>query len=174
MYTLDIVLKIFITAITGYVVLNAMFHFHFSIDRILLLAFVMLMIISICYLETNKVFEVILTTSLLIIIFIILKICSIIKKRHGYFLFNTCKKDYHDVNENLKKLAKTLEIDETAIHYNIKKPYLIVFDQVAYKPIKKLMASLDKIYVKKSRKLAMYHYWSVVIYLILVTIIWRF
>lgn len=174
MYTLDIILKIFITAITGYVVLNTIFRFHFSLDRILLLAFTGLVIISICYLETNKVFEVILTTCLIIIIFIILKICSIIKKRHGYFLFNTYKKDYFEVKNQLENLAETLEIDKSVINYNIKKPYLIIFNQVDYKTIKKLAGKLDKVFVKKPKKITMYHYWSVVIYLILVAIIWRF
>ena len=172
--TLDLILKVLLTAILGYVALNTFFKFHFSIDRIIFLLMVMVTLISIFFLDTLLYLEIAITVASAIVVAGILKIITIKKKRHGYLLFNTFKKQYDDVSKDITELADEFNIARKNINYNRRRPWLVCIKDVELKKADKLIKKLDNIYTHKPKSLTMYNYWTVIVFLTLMASIWRF
>jgi|AntAceMinimDraft_18_1070375.scaffolds.fasta_scaffold00117_24 hypothetical protein len=172
--TLDLILKIFLTASLGYITLNTFLRFHFSIDRIYALFMGSILITAVIYLDTKLYFEIGLTIGIIFIVCALLKFISIKKKRHGTFLFNTYKKQYKELKSDITSLTEVLEIDNKNINYNQRKPWLVVIKDVELKKANELFKKLDNTYTHKPKKLTMYNYWFVIIFLTLMVILWRF
>lgn len=172
--TFDIAINIFITACIGYITLNSIFRYHFSTDRIYFFGTGLILIGCFWYRGTGQIFESILTLGLILLLIIILKIISLKKQKHGYFLLNNYKKQYQDTKNNLLELAIELEIEKSNINYNIQKPWLVIFKNTSFKKASKVMNKMDKIYTHKPFRFTMYNYWFIIIFLVVITIIWRF
>jgi len=172
--TLDLILKIFLTASLGYITLNTFLRFHFSIDRIYALFMALILITAIIFLDTKQYFEIGLTIGIIFIVCALLKFISIKKKRHGSFLFNTYKKQYMDIKRDISSLAEEFEIDNKNINYNQRKPWLVVIKDVELNKANKFLKKLDNTYTHKPKKLTMYNYWFVIGFLTLMVVIWRF
>lgn len=174
MITFTIILKIIITAIFGYATLNSFFKFHFAIDRISLLAILVFLIIMVSYIDTEKVFEFLLTSSVAFIVYLITLYIFYKKRNFGYFLLNTYKKEYNEMKTNIYNFSEELNITSADICYNKNKPFLLVIKNTEYKKVNKLVKKLEKIHMHQKKVFTMYHYWFMVIFLILITILWRF
>jgi hypothetical protein len=134
----------------------------------------MLLIISILYLDTVLYFEFGLTVGLSLVLCIVLKLISIKKKRHGYFLFNTFKNQYSDTSKEITEIGIELKLSQENINYNLRKPWLVVLKDVELKKANDFNKKLDKVFSKKPKKLTMYNYWFVVAFLIAMVVLWRF
>ncbi len=174
MITFNLILKIIITAIFGYLVLNSYLRFHFKADRIGFLFVFVFLLIMVYYLDTEKSFEFFLSTGIVVVVFVIVKLVLLKKRMNGYILLNTYRKQYSEVKKDIYKIAEELEVKQGNICYNRAKPFLLVIRNEENKKVKKLMKKIDKTYTSKKKKLTMYNYWFVIGFLILVTILWRF
>ncbi|MBI9008644.1 MAG: hypothetical protein JEZ05_01320 [Tenericutes bacterium] len=172
--TLDLILKVLLTAMLGYVALNTFFKFHFSMDIHIAILLVIVGIVSILFLDTENFFAVGLTWGIVLFIFVVLKLISIKRKRHGYFFFNVYSKQYPQALEEMIKLADELNIARKNISYNQRYPFLVVIKEVELKTADKFIKKLDYIYIHKPKKLTMYHYWTIIIFFTLMAALWRF
>lgn len=172
--TLDIILKVLITAIFGYVTLNTFLKFHFVLDRIIALFAVLVVLISIYFLNTTLYFECILVNGIALVLSLVLKLVSIKKSRHGFFLFNTFKKQYDDVSKELFTLAEEFDIPKKNINHNSRKPWLVVLKDVEYKKVNKFAKKLDTIFTHKKKNFSMYIYWTVIVFFTFMAMLWRF
>lgn len=174
MFTLDLVLKVFITAFLGYITLNTFFRYHFSMDRITAIFLIALFVIMVFYRETTKVYSLLITIGIFVVFYTVLFLFSLKKKNFGYFLFNTYGKEYDTVLEDLTRLSQKLHIPLEHICYNKNRPFLVVFSNEDFKKVRKMMKDMDEIYTKKKKRFTMYNYWFLVAFLILAAAIWRF
>jgi len=174
MYTFDIILNIIMTAILAYVNLNTIFKFHFSIDRIWIMFFIAFFLTVIWYQDTDKVFEFIITSGIVFIVFAVMKFYTFKKKNFGYFLFNVYRKDFLDVHQELIDNAKELEIERKNICHYRNKPFLVVIKNEEPKKVSSLFKKIDTIHAKGKKTFTMLNYWIIVAFIILEIIIWRF
>lgn len=172
--TFDITINILITAFLGYVTLNSIFRYHFSIDRIFLFGTGLVFLGCLWYRDTNRIIESIIALGLIIVFTLILKFISVKKKRHGYFFFNTYKSDYSNTKSDLYKLANEFDISTENIQYNACKPWLVIFTNTSHKSTNSLMKKMDKIYTHQPIRFTMYNYWFLIIFIVLLVITWRF
>lgn len=172
--TLDLILKVLLTAMLGYVALNTFIRFHFSMDIHIGILLVIVGIVSIIFLDTENFFTVGLTWGIVLFVFIVLKFISVKRKRHGYFFFNIFKKQYPEVLEELIKLADELNIARKNIIYNQNCPFFVFIKEVELKKADKFMKKIDYIYTHKTKKLTMYNYWTIIVFFTLIAALWRF
>ncbi len=172
--TLTFILKVLITALLGYFTLNTFLKFHFSINRFLMMFFLLGFIFMVYYLDTEKTVEFIIAISIIAVVLTVIYFVYSKKKNYGYFFFNVYRKQYLYVHKKLLELAKKNEVDEKNICHDICKPYLVVFHNTDRKKAKDIVDNLDKIETSKKIKFTMYSYWSIVIFLVLMAILWRF
>ncbi len=174
MITFDLILKIIITAMLGYLVFNTFLHYHFSMDRILVGFFVFAFLSMIYYLGEDKVIEFLILIGILIVLFFGLYVFSNHKKRSGYILFHSWKRQYSENRKLLIQEAEELGIDTKSIYFDRCKPYLVVIRNQDPKLVRKMFKKLDNIDQKKPKRFTMFHYWVIIAYLIIVAILWRF
>ncbi|XMB72405.1 hypothetical protein RJI07_00515 [Mycoplasmatota bacterium WC30] len=174
MFTLNLVLKIIITSIMAYVMLNSYLRFHFKADRVGFVFVFLLFLIMVYYQDTEKTFEFFLTSGIVLVASVIVKLFMLKKRRNGYVLLNTYKKEYDQVKKDINKIAEKLKIDPSNICYNRSRPFLLVITNEDNKTANELVKKINKIYTTKKKKLTMYNYWFVIAFLILITILWRF
>ena len=174
MITLTLALKIIITSILGYITLNSFFKYHFSINRITLLFVFVLLGVMIFFIDTENLVSYLITTGIGIVLYIITYIIFYIKRIFGYFLFNTFKKDYNLIKGDIIKISEELEINKDNICYNETRPFLFVIRNEHPKKVRSLIKQLDKIYCNVKKTFTMYNYWLIVVFLVLITILWRF
>lgn len=172
--TLDIVLKVLITSVLGYIALNTLLRYHFSLERNLALFMGLLFVTSIIYLDTNLLFEFGLTVGIIFVLCFILKLISLKQKKHGYFLLNTYRCQYNDVFKDITEIVVESEVVLKNINYNQKTPFLVVLKDVKLKKANDFMKELDKRHSQKPKKFTMYNYWFIVGFLISMVILWRF
>ncbi len=172
--TLDIVLKVFITAFLGYLTINSFFRFHFSMERITTTFLISVFVLMVFYLGNTKTYQFLLTLGLFVVFFIILLIYCILKKDLGYVLFNTYGKEYQQVLDDLQVIAQKNGISSNNICYNKNKPFLVVFKNLSIKKTTKIMKEMDLIYTKKPKRFTMYNYWFIAVFLVIMASVWRF
>lgn len=170
----ETVLKIILTVSMFYLAANTFFKYQVSMDRILMLTLGLILVLCILYYDTEKTYEFILTSSIVFVIGIVLKIVALRKNNQGYFLFNVYNKNYLESKEILYSLAKKHELEASNINYHMCKPWLVIFKKTTMKKANKLMKEYDTLYAKTHRKITMYNYWYLVVVLILITALWRF
>lgn len=174
MISFDMILKIIITAILGYVALNTFLHFHFSMDRVVVGFFAISLIAMIFYLDTNKWIEFVILIGIFIVIGVGLFLFFLKKKRMGFFLFNTYKKQFPETKKEILAKAEELEIQPSQICYDRCKPWLVVIKDAPFSAVHKLFKELDTADSKKPKHFTMYTYVALVIYLIIIAALWRF
>lgn len=172
--TLDIVLKIFITAFLGYLTINSFLRFHFSMERITVTFLIAVFVLMVFNLGNTKAYQFLLTLGVFVIFFIILIVYCILKKDLGYVLFNTYGKEYEQVLEDLKLSAQKNGISFNNICYNKNKPFLVVFKNLSIRKTTKIMKDMDLIYTKKPKRFTMYNYWYIAVFLVIMASVWRF
>ena len=170
----ETILKIILTVSMIYLAANTFFKYQVSMDRIMFLTLGVMLILCLLYYDTNKVYEFILTISIIFVIGVILKIVSIKRKKHGYFLFNVYVKHYLDSKNQLYALATKYGIDHSKINYHMCKPWLVIIKDTHLKTVNKMIKDYDSLYAKAHKKITMYNYWYVVAVLVLITALWRF
>ncbi len=174
MITLTIALKIIITSILGYITLNSFFKYHFSINRITLLYVIILLGVMIFFIDTENLVAFLITTGIGLVLYVVTYLIFYKKRIFGYFLFNTFKKDYNLVKDDIIKIAEELEINKDNICYNETRPFLFVIRNELPKKARSLTKKLDKIYCNVKKTFTMYNYWLIVVFFVLITILWRF
>lgn len=170
----DLILRILILTCFAYLTLNTFLHFHISIDRILLLIFVIILIALYLCLDTNYLIELLILIDSLLIAYIVLKIISIKKKKHGYFFFNIYKKQYSELNKHLLENSEEFDIDKSNISHHLETPMFVVISNEDIKKTDNFIKKINKIYQKKPKKLTMYNYWFVIGFITILVIILRF
>lgn len=174
MYTFDMILNIVLTAILGYVTLNTIFRFHFSLDRIGMAAVLALIATIIWYRGTEKYFEFGLTLGIEIVAFAVLKLITYRRRNFGYFLFNVYRKDFEIVHKELVDLSTEMEIERKHICHYRNRPFLLVIKDEDPKRVSSLVKKIDTIHTKGKKTFTMYNYWFIVAFIVLEVIIWRF
>jgi len=172
--TFSLILNILLTAILGYVAFNTFLHYQFSINRFFMMFSIISVAIMIVYLDTEKTLEFIIAEGIVAIIFCILYLYFLKRHNHGYFFFNIYRKDYPKLHEEINMVAKKYGIEANEICHDRCKPYLAVFKHKDIKAVRKVIKEIDLTHTKTKIRFTMYSYWALVVYLILVTIIWRF
>lgn len=172
--TLTLILNILLTAILGYVAINTFMHYHFSINRFLMMFSIISVAIIIVYMDTEKTLEYLIAEGIVAIIFGALYLYFLKRHNLGYFFFNIYRKDYSKLHEEINMIAKKYGIEAEEICHDRCKPYLAIFKHEDTKTVKKVINEIDKAHTKSKVQFTMYSYWALVVYLILVTIIWRF
>ncbi len=172
--TLTFILKVLLTAILGYFTLNTFLKYHFSINRFLMIFFLLSFFLMVYYLDTEKTIEFIIAISIIALTLTILYLVYSKKKNYGYFFFNIYRKQYKYIHKLLIDISKNNEISEANICHDVCKPYLVVFRNVDKLKVKSVIKELDKIETTKKIKFTMYSYWTIVIFLVLMAILWRF
>lgn len=167
MLSFNLIIKVVIAASLLYFVLNAFFRYHLQIEITqagLILAILMVLIIYSDLAYTN-VFSI--TIGILIITYIIIRIIFFRKKVGYYFLLSFSSrqaKKLVDMSNDLNISYKT---------YN-KVPCLIKFFDYDSSSLRRLFKLFEKFLKDYKLKLSLRHYWVVIIYLVIVTILWRF
>lgn len=172
--TLPLILNILLTAILGYVAINTFLHYHFSINRFFMMFSIISIAIIIAYMDTEKTLEFIIAEGIVAIIFGILYLYFVKHHNLGYFFFNIYRKDYSKLHEEISMIAKKYGIEANEICHDRCKPFLAVFKHKDLKTVRKVIKEINLTHTKTKVRFTMYNYWVLVVYLILVTIIWRF
>ncbi len=169
------IIRIILTVMLGYVALNSIFHYHFSINRIFFLYLFSLFAIGIIFYDQtiNRVFyNILLADSTL---FLVIGGYFYFKKNFGYALFNNYKKsEYPRIKEVIDNISAEDDILVENICYNNKKPFLLVFKHIDYHKVKAMRKKIDKAYFKMKKPLTMMSYWHMIVFFIILVIIWRF
>ena len=172
--TLDLVIKILLSSTIGFIVLNSFFRYHFSSEKFITFAGIILIIVLFIFKngENELVLGIIVISVLLITL--IVKLIFDNKKEYGYFLLNINKEEYNVIKEEINKLADEFNINKESIVLEDKFPHLLCITKASKKSVKSLIKGLDD-YISKTKKVFnMRVYWHLVIGLVLIAMIWRF
>lgn len=174
MITPELVLKILLSSLIGYVALNSFFRYHFASERFSTLAILLAMIAMFLFKETESVTAIIIIFASLGVAYLVTYLLFARKKQFGYFLLNSTKKDYTDIRNTAEELCKKLNLDETNLIYHTKTPFYMELHNIDAKQAKEFFKSLDNWNNTKKKKVTMAFYWHIVVFLILMVAIWRF
>ncbi len=168
MFDFNFVVKILISASLGYLVLNTILKYHTYNDLPTALMALVLLIILTFYsdIDYNTLFTILIVST--IVLTIVVKLLLLSKNKYYYLLLNINKRDYERV--------KNIFTDNTKIKitYFKKYPYLIKFNEKKQKKIKKALKTFDSIESKSPKRFNICHYWTLIIYIIMMVILWRF
>ncbi|HPJ23991.1 MAG TPA: hypothetical protein PK113_03680 [Bacillota bacterium] len=174
MFTLDIVLKIIITSMLGYLTINSFLRFHFSIERTDFVFIAIFFVITICYLGTDKIFEYGLTTGILLVLYLVARFVIRKRKMMGYVLLNVYRNDFAAVRTFILEAAEEMDIELNRICHKRNKPFLLVLKKVDPEDCQKLLKKVDEHFTHQKKRFTMYNYWFIIVYLVLMVALWRF
>lgn len=174
MFTFTVILQIFITAILGYLAINSYFRFHVSMYAADAAFFSIWTVVMIAYLDTTRVFEFLLATALLGVLYLILRAIMVKKQWHAYILFNICGRQFQGMREDIEKHLEDAKIEPHLVCYKRRRPYLVVVRDTPLKNTSELFKAVDKDRLKHRREFTMYNYWYLIVFIILMVILWRF
>ena len=174
MITPELLLKIILSSIIGYIALNSFFRYHFSSERFESIAIVLAMISLYILNENENINLIIIILGSIGLLYLVFFLFFVKKKRYGFFLLNTRSADYDILKQAIEETQKKHEMDETNIRYSQKAPYYIEICNTDYKKARAFCKSLDNWNNKRKKTFQMSIYWHVVAFLILMVAIWRF
>ncbi|MCK5732229.1 MAG: hypothetical protein KAH13_04360 [Tenericutes bacterium] len=174
MFTLEIILKVFLTSLLAYITLNSILRYQFSSERILTSGIIILIIILFVFRSGENVTGLLISSISLIIVTIFVKVLYYQKKDYGYFLLNIRKGEFEEINTELQKEATKLEIKKENIEFQNRFPHIAYINNELGSKVRKLFNELDKVVAKKKKRFTMLNYWYIVVLLVLLAVIWRF
>ncbi len=170
MITFDLVLKILISTIIGYLVLNSIFKFHVFND-LLTAGFVSIyVILMIFYTDREYHVSFLIISIVLLSIYIGLLIFQQYKKVKYFLLLNIRKNDFTRVSTFLSEQ----DLKENSYSYNKKYPYILKFNNIKPDKTRKIMKSFEKKENKNPKTFTICNYWLIIIFLTMMVVIWRF
>ncbi len=170
MITFDLVLKILISSIIGYLVLNSIFKYHVSNDLLtagFVIAFVILMIF---YTDQEYHLSFLVISIVLVTIYIGLLILQQYKKVKYLWLLNIKKKDFSRVHAFLLEQ----ELHKDSFTYIKKFPFILKFNNMKPERIKKIMKTFEKQENKNPKTFTICNYWLIILFLTMMVVLWRF
>jgi len=166
----NLTLKIIISAVILYVVINGYFRYHVYNNIIYSSLVFAYLIILIIYNDLNlSLLFVILLSSLLIIAVGLDLFFKFKKKKNYYWLLNANKNDY----ERIKNYFNENSLDKLEVTYNKKTPWFLAVNYKA-KETNKLMKGFEKAENKLQKRFTICNYWQIITFLIMMVVLWRF
>lgn len=172
--TVLIVVEALLTSFIVYLALNSYFHFHVSLHRTNAISVVLIIATLLLMIEDLTLFEGIYAFVLIAVLKVVLDFIGTKRKTKGYVLLNVWKKDYIITKEFFKNALEKNQLDSSKMCYRPQKPFLIVFEGLETKLVKKIMTEFDKVFHKLPKRFTTWHYLTFLGSLLLIIIIWRF
>ena len=167
MLSFSLIIKVIIAATLLYFVLNAFFRYHLQNELSQAILFLGIMIVLIFYSDSdyNNVFSIII--GVLFFIYSVIRFIFYKKRISYYILLNFNSNHAKNIIENNEDLD---------ISYKTYSKYfcLIKFYDYETSSLRKLFKLFEKSLKEYKLKLTLKHYWVVILYLVIVTILWRF
>ena len=150
-----------------FLIINDIFKFINIINLFDGLLYLYIIIISVIFIDAEKLTNYFLVIGIGLIIYLFLTIYNYFSKKYFYLLLKYCKKDYNIIKKSLEKVTKS----EFEYNYYKKFPFIISVknsNQTIFKELKQAIKSV------RTKKFTIYNYWQIIILLIIITIIVRF
>lgn len=174
MITPELIVKILLSSLLGYLMLNSFFRYHFSSERFESITYILFMIVMFIFKDSVPVNEILIVIGSIGVLYIIAIVLSTQKKQIGYFLLNATKNDYQRVKDEILNICKEKELDESNVVYKERTPFYVQFNGFTAAQAKSIVKALDKINGNRKKQFKMPVYWHIVAFLILMVAIWRF
>lgn len=170
MFDFNLILKIIISAVVLYLVVNSIFRYHIYNDLVISLLVFSYLIVLIIYsdLAYSHLFSILLGS--LTILFLGVYLYLKYKKIRYYWLLNANKTTYHRVRYYLKLN------NESNVEYSYDKRFfwVIKFIVSENQDIKKIMKGIEAQETKVAKRFTICNYWQIVVFLVMMVILWRF
>ncbi|MCK4552107.1 MAG: hypothetical protein KAU02_04245 [Tenericutes bacterium] len=174
MFTLEIIINAFLSALLVYIAVNSIFRYQFSSERILTSAVLIFIIILFVFRNGENVTGLLISLISLVVVTIFVMVLYNQKKDFGYFLLNIRKNEFEEINTALKKEATILRIKKENIEFENRFPHIVYINNELGSKVRELFKKLDKVVIKKKKHFTMQNYWYIVVLLVLLAVIWRF
>jgi len=170
MFDFNFIIKVIISAILLYLVVNSIFKFHVYNDLISAALIFSILLVMIFYSDIayNHIFSIIISS--LVLVYMVVTGVLYKKRIRYYWLLNINYKNYHKINYYLL----TIEENNVKYTYNKKFPFLIKFYDSNYKAVKSLLKGLEAQEKKRKKSFTFCNYWQIIIFLTMMVILWRF
>jgi Ca2+/Na+ antiporter len=170
MFDFNLILKIIISAVVLYLVVNSIFRYHIYNDLVISLLVFCYLVVLIIYsdLAYSHLFSILLGS--LTVLFMAVYTFLRVKKIQYYWILNGNKTTYHRINYYLKLN------NESGVLYNYDKRFfwVIKFYDSDYLEVKKIMKGIEAQETKRNKRFTICNYWQIVIFLVMMVILWRF
>ena len=172
--TVDLIIKVFFTAILAYFTLNTFFKFQFALEKNILILTISGLIIL--YLNRNsiKLNDILLPLTVSLIIVILLYLIDIYKKQHYYILLNFYQIEFEHIKKMIVEFSNEFEINTKNISYNKKSSFILKFRNINHNKQTKIIQKLEKTIFKEPKKFTYANYWFIIAFLIIIAAVWRF
>ena len=174
MFTLEIIIKVILTSLLGYITLNSILRYQFSSERIFSAAVLILIVVLFVFRRGENLIGFLITVSSLSIVTFLVRIYYSHKKNYGYFLLNILKSEFNEINTVLQEEAVKLEIKKENIVFEHLFPHIVYINKEPGNKVRKLFKKLDNVVSKKKWRFTMQNYWYIIVLLVLLAVIWRF
>lgn len=174
MITPELIVKILLSSLLGYLMLNSFFRYHFSSERFESIALILGMIVMFIFKDSVPINVFIIIIASIGVVYIVMLIITTNKKQIGYFLLNASKIDFPKIQEDLQAICKEKKLDECKVIYRQKTPFYVQFQDVTPVQAKSIVKALDKMNGNRKKLFNMVVYWHIVAFMILMVAIWRF
>ncbi len=170
MFDFNFIIKVIISAIFLYLVINSIFKYH--VYNELISSFLILGIVIVLILYADEAYNIYFSISILVLILIYMIVSAILfKKRIRYYwLLNINYKNYHKI----RYFLITNEQNDVKYSYNKKYPFIIKFYESSFRQTKSLLKGLETAEKNRKKSFSMCNYWQIIIFLTMMVILWRF
>ncbi|MDT8337093.1 MAG: hypothetical protein RQ856_04610 [Candidatus Izemoplasmatales bacterium] len=170
MFDFNLILKIIISAVVLYLVVNNIFSYHIYNDLVISLLVFSYLVVMIIYSDLAYSHLFIILLGGLTVLFLGLYVFLRFKKICYYWILNANKTSFHRIRYFIKLN------NESNVSYSYEKRFfwLIKFYDSDYQEVKKIMKGLEAQETKRNKRFTFCNYWQIVIFLVMMVILWRF